>query len=1527
MRRQRPKSLVVEKQDMNSYESNSPRPSTTSRHSTHESAAPLSPSAPAATGAPAPSIRLLFSSLSRKDVLCLLLPALLSSIVAGGVAPFMTYVIGQSFNAFAQFPLTPSPPQSAKDALLHTVGISALELLGLAVGSIALGSLTSCLWIWTGERNVLGFRRRVYTAVAHKPIAWFDTAVAPGEGAGGMMATFARETDDVRAASSLSSGLLVQHLTTLVTCLGLAFSRSAVLTLVTLSSLPVLVFVQAISQRFAGPRLAQTSALSSALATTVERAVSFITTVKAFTATSFTLNAFSKTLTALGAAYRALNATWGMTSGVSQFVSMCMFVQAFWFGSTLVRRGSIEPGDVMAVFWACLIAASHVQMCIPQLISLAKGKFAAASLLGMIADEPPVPPSRDSGSVPSTPTTFAVGKSFTKMRPVRPQKFDGQIQLSDVSFAYPARSEVAALRDVNMFLPAGDLTFVVGGSGAGKSTIAQLVSGMYDNYSGIISIDDQDVRYLDHDWIRTNIACVSQTEGVVLEGKTMWENILMGTGYDLSAEIASFDELPSHTQALVVEATTIALMHSFILDLPEGFDTPLTSSSLSGGQKQRLAIARARVKDPAVLILDEPTSALDITSRVLVFEAIKRWRLPHSERDTLYSPSTVASSMHTAPRKTRTTIVVTHDLSHIELDDFVYVMRNGRVAEQGFRKDLEARNISTEARDSRSVVDDEFDGDGEFLRLREAQAVQSPNGSEPGAVDEGWERAKEELEDSDEEEEAAPAAWRAPNVFSGAFARPDSLAAPNLSKRLTRLKTMSNGWMLDAIADITAAPERAEAPRQEKEREKRKTTTSKHATYTAAQAARRRPSMHVSIPVSPPPAYDQVEYGYRRRRSLQFTPSSPTFVKPTHRTSGEVILDEDEKRRMEAASSAPRPTARPDRRNRNAGSVDIRVEGTEKASDEPPAPRPPGLFATLRAVYPDAPYKPLFLLGLFLCLANGAMTPVFSFFLSRLMFEVSTGSTDVGLINRVGGLVLGVTCLDGLLMGTKYFLMETLAGLWADRMRATAFANVLAQDKAWFDRPANTVSRIVQVLVKDAEDAKLLLSTVIGQMVVVTAMFGIGLLWALARGWELTLAGFAVAPVFMGVMAIQTRLVGECERRNRLAREQVSKGYYETISNIRAIRSMTYDDIFRQQFEKAAAQALKSGVRGALTEGCTGGIASGLIYFAEALLFYIGAVLIANGRYSYLRMVETLNLVVFTVTIGSQIMAFTAKISKATQATTQLNELGHLSPLDTTEAKGTECPALYGDINFRNVDFAYPERPDAPVLRDFTLRIKDGECVAIVGESGSGKSTVASLLQRLYEPQAGMISIGYHNIRHVDVDHLRHYLAVVSQHPQLWDASVRDNITYGTAHMPEFHILRAAEAARAQEFIMELPQGYDTMLGEDAARLSGGQKQRLQIARALARLGVHVGRGVLVLDECTSALDAESQRGVLEAIARAKEGRTTVMITHKLEAMQMCDRIVLLKDGQVCEEGTFEELMARRGVFASLARGGEWNSD
>ncbi|KAI4522942.1 hypothetical protein K525DRAFT_246321 [Schizophyllum commune Loenen D] len=495
------------------------------------------------------------------------------------------------------------------------------------------------------------------------------------------------------------------------------------------------------------------------------------------------------------------------------------------------------------------------------LTSLTKGlvdetsKIAPVLLPGNITYGPPVLPSSDPGSVPTTPTTFAVRKSVTKMRPVRPRVFDGQIQLSDVLFASPARSEVASVRDVNISLLAGDPPFVVGDSGAGKSTIAQLVSGVYDNYSGIIWIDDRDVRYIDQDQLRSNIACVHRVEGVVLEGNTMRENTWMGTGYNLHIEVS----------------------------------------------KSR----------PPVL---------DIPSRVLVF------RPSHAG---VYL--TLRPPMHTATHKARTTNVVTQDLLHIERKDFVYVLRNGRMPEQGFSKDLEVHSIFTEVRDSRLVVDEFY---GEFLRLR------------------------------------------------GLFSLPVILS-PGLR-----------------------------------------------------------------IPPVP----------------------SPTFVKPTHRMSGEVILDEDEKRPIESASSALRSPARPDRRKRTTGSVAIRVEGTEMASDESAASRTPGLFAILGAVY-----LPLFVFVFSpvyrqRCHDSSLLLPLAPY-VRRL-----TDSTDVSDNNYVGGLVLGATRLDGLLFDTKYFVMATLAGVWADRMSAIVFASALTQDQAWFDRAVNTVSHIVQVLVKAAK-----LRTVLGQ--------------------------------------------------------------------------------------------------------------------------------------------------------------------------------------------------------------------------------------------------------------------------------------------------------------------------------------------------------------------------------------------------------------------------------------------------------------
>lgn len=279
------------------------------------------------------------------------------------------------------------------------------------------------------------------------------------------------------------------------------------------------------------------------------------------------------------------------------------------------------------------------------------------------------------------------------------------------------------------------------------------------------------------------------------------------------------------------------------------------------------------------------------------------------------------------------------------------------------------------------------------------------------------------------------------------------------------------------------------------------------------------------------------------------------------------------------------------------------------------------------------------------------------------------------------------------------------------------------------------------------------------------------------------------------------------------------------------------------------------------------------------------------------------------------------KISKSAQAARDMHNVLCL-PTDTQESQGSLCPNIRGRVTFRNVTFAYPERPDVPVLKDVSLEFKEGQSVAIVGSSGSGKSTIAALLQRLYEPTEGTILVGKTNIAATDVTWLREHVSVVSQKPHLFDTTIHQNIAYGASEFPFAQVRRAAKAANVHEFVMSLPNNYNTCVGENASLISGGQAQRLQIARALVR-----PCNILVLDECTSALDSANQAVVMETIQRVKIGRTTVLITHKLPLMRMCDHIVVMHEGAVVEQGTYDALMDARGAFFSLANAGEWSTD
>lgn len=367
--------------------------------------------------------------------------------------------------------------------------------------------------------------------------------------------------------------MLIQYLTTVLVCLILGMTRSWALTLVILSAVPVLVLIQAVSQGLASPQLAAERAHTATAATLLDRVVLAIATVKAFNAQSYEEAHLSQVLDKMQAGANGAVTVWGITSSLSQFATMAMFVQGFWYGARLVRAGTISAGDVTTVFWACLFATSNLQMCIPQLIIVVKGKFAMASLL-TLADSTAKASSGRSLSTLYTPLRTA--KQPVTLRGIIPDHCRGGIELMNITFAYPSRPTIPVLRDVSIYMAAQDTTFIVGSSGSGKSTIVHLLQRMYDvpRECGMITLDDQDLAYCDEAWSRENISSVSQT--CILFDMTVHDNVAMGLAGPWSRR-----DPETVTRAEVERVCRAALMHDFICDLPDGYDTKLGNGGAS----------------------------------------------------------------------------------------------------------------------------------------------------------------------------------------------------------------------------------------------------------------------------------------------------------------------------------------------------------------------------------------------------------------------------------------------------------------------------------------------------------------------------------------------------------------------------------------------------------------------------------------------------------------------------------------------------------------------------------------------------------------------------------------------------------------------------------------------------------------------------------------------------------------------------------------------------------------------------------
>lgn len=468
----------------------------------------------------------------------------------------------------------------------------------------------------------------------------------------------------------------------------------------------------------------------------------------------------------------------------------------------------------------------------------------------------------------------------------------------------------------------------------------------------------------------------------------------------------------------------------------------------------------------------------------------------------------------------------------------MYVLREGRVVEQGYRYDLE----TTDGGEFRDMMETQSETGG---YLPEKHVVDGQEGGSVEAMLEEGEKEKEEFGASVED-----------------LTHPFNLNLKHQSMARPGLRPLTLGnWMFDVVADLTSktvAPASAVVAAREPQRISRFVPTTADLDLEAQHQRPRRPSsIHVVDLPSPSAAYTVAS----RRLSLQFTPTSPGFPFNQTASMATLIMEDDdefdaEKKAMQKSGTQATSSRRARQQKRadaprarwdDAKVPHMSIKVAPSPTPEQPAEeeRPQAFWDLVREIYPTIPYKPLVFFGVFICLCSGAMTPIFSFLLSRLLFEVSIGAQDTSTINKFGGIVLGVAAIDGILMGLKYFIMETSAMAWITRIRKSTFARVLAQDKKWFDKSDNSAVRLVQVLIKDGDDARNLIAVVLGQCAVVVAMLGVGLVWALVRGWQLTLVGFAIAPVFAATMAVQTNLVAKCELRNKRAREDVAKGYYE----------------------------------------------------------------------------------------------------------------------------------------------------------------------------------------------------------------------------------------------------------------------------------------------------------------------------------------------------------------------------------------------
>ena len=414
-----------------------------------------------------------------------------------------------------------------------------------------------------------------------------------------------------------------------------------------------------------------------------------------------------------------------------------------------------------------------------------------------------------------------------------------------------------------------------------------------------------------------------------------------------------------------------------------------------------------------------------------------------------------------------------------------------------------------------------------------------------------------------------------------------------------------------------------------------------------------------------------------------------------------------------------------------------------------------------------------------------------------------------------------------------------------------------------------------------------------------------------AVNWRLSLIVLAVSPVLAFLSLLRYRKIRDSARRQRKAEGQIAAKASEVLSSMHVVQAFGRESYENERFENDSAEALKESVRTARLEAAAARAADLTVAVGTWAVVLVGSLEALRGQ------MTPGNVLVFAAYMNSMytpirnLAKLSSRVSRAAVTARRIADVMDLEPHVQDAPDAMEAVSLKGKMAFDNVSFAYDT--GAPVLRNVSFSVAPGQHVALLGRSGSGKSTLSALTLRLYDAQTGSITIDGVDIRKYRLESLRREFGIVLQDSLLFATTVRENIAYGKLDATEQEIIAAAKAANAHDFIMELENGYETVVGERGATLSGGQRQRIAIARTFIR-----NMPILILDEPMTGLDIESESAVREALRRLMAGRTSILITHDLEAASEADLILLLADGGIVEQGSHQELLARSGQYRDL---------